>query len=115
MSRNNTFETDQLTDSAYYILVALITPRHGYAIMKYIEVLTEGQVIMGPATLYTLLKKMQDAGYIVLEEDEGERRKTYSVTDQGSKIIVREIERRLRMALHGQKALRVIKEVNGNE
>jgi len=114
VSRNNTFETDQLTDSAYYILVSLITPRHGYAIMKYIEVLTEGEVIIGPATLYTLLKKMQDAGYIVLQEDEEERRKTYSVTDQGSKIIIREIERRLRMALHGQKALRVIEEVNGN-
>lgn len=115
MSRNNTFEADQLTDSAYYILVALITPRHGYAIMKYIHVLTEGEVTIGPATLYTLLKKMQDADYIVLQEDEEERRKTYIVTDQGSKIIIREIERRLRMALHGQKALSVIKEVNFNE
>jgi len=115
VSRNNTFETDQLTDSAYYILVSLITPRHGYAIMKYIEVLTEGEVTIGPATLYTLLKRMQEAGYIVLREDDGERRKTYSVTEQGSEIIIREIKRRQRMALHGQKALSVIKEDNSDE
>jgi len=80
--------------------------------MKYIEELTEGEVTIGPATLYTLLKKMQDAGYIVLEEDEGERRKTYSVTDKGRKMIISEIERRSRMAVHGKKALSAVKEVN---
>lgn len=115
MSRNNSFETDQLTDSAYYILVSFLTPRHGYGVMKYIEELTESEVTIGPATLYTLLKKMQDAGYIVLEEDESERRKTYSVTDKGRKMIISEIERRLRMALHGKKALSAVMEVNENE
>lgn len=111
MSRNNSFETDQLTDSAYYILVSLLMPRHGYGVMKYIEELTEGEVRIGPATLYTLLKKMQDAGYIVLEEGEGERRKIYSVTDKGGEMIISEIERRSRMALHGKKVLSAIKEV----
>lgn len=115
MSRNYSFETDQLSDSAYYILVSLLTPRHGYGIMKHIAELTEGEVTIGPATLYTLLKKMQDVGYIVLEEEESERRKTYCVTDKGNKIILSEIERRLRMALHGKKAIREVKEVYSNE
>lgn len=51
MSKANTFETEQLTDPAYYILLSLLKAKHGYAIMKYVEDITEGQVIIGPATL----------------------------------------------------------------
>ena len=103
-------QTEQLTDSAYYILVALLSPKHGYAIMKYIEELTGGEIKIGPATLYTLIKKMQEADFIVLDEDEDERRKTYRVTEKGNAIVVTEIERRLRMAQHGQLALQSAKE-----
>ncbi|CAH1194281.1 hypothetical protein PAECIP111892_01536 [Paenibacillus auburnensis] len=81
---------EQLTDSAYYILLALFSPKHGYAIMKYIEELTDGEVKIGPATLYTLIKKMQKTNYILLNEDEDERR--------------------LRMARHGHAAIHTLKE-----
>ncbi|EMT51733.1 PadR family transcriptional regulator [Brevibacillus borstelensis] len=104
LSRNNTFATEQLTDSAYYILLSLLTPRHGYGIMKYVEELTEGEVTIGPATLYTLIKKMQEAGYIVLGEGEDERRKTYTATEKGRTIIEGEINRRSRMVDHGKAA-----------
>jgi DNA-binding PadR family transcriptional regulator len=57
-------------------------PGHGYMIMKYVEELTEGEFTVGPATLYTMIKKMQEAGYIALDKSEDERRKTYSVTPE---------------------------------
>lgn len=110
MSRNNSLQMDQLTDSAYYILLALLSPKHGYAIMKYIEELTSGEIKIGPATLYTLIKKLQETDFIVLNEDEDERRKTYHVTEKGRSIIASEIERRLRMAQHGNVALQSAKE-----
>ncbi|WP_310829276.1 PadR family transcriptional regulator [Paenibacillus pedocola] len=110
MSRNNSLQIEQLTDSAYYILLALYSPKHGYAIMKYIEELTDGEVKIGPATLYTLIKKMQKTNYILLNEDEDERRKTYQLTAKGEQIIAAEIERRLRMARHGHAAIQTAKE-----
>lgn len=106
MSRSSSYELEQLTDPAYYILISLLAPRHGYGIMKYISELTGDEVTVGPATLYTLLKKMQKAGYLVLNEDEDERRKTYSLTDKGRSMIKHEIERRSRMAEHGRTALK---------
>ncbi|MEK8126563.1 PadR family transcriptional regulator [Paenibacillus filicis] len=110
MSRNNSLQMDQLTDSAYYILLALLSPKHGYSIMKYIEELTDGEVKIGPATLYTLVKKMLDAGLIVMDEDEDPRRKTYRLTVKGKSVVTLEIERRFRMAQHGKLALQTEEE-----
>jgi len=105
VSRNNTLEMDQLTDSAYYILLSLFVPRHGYGIMSYIEELTGGEVAIGPATAYTLIKKLQDNGCIVLSDDNAqERRKTYSITEKGKALARKETERRRRMAEHGERA-----------
>lgn len=115
MSRANSLETEQLTDSAYYILLALLSPKHGYAIMKDIEELTDGEVKIGPATLYTLIKKMQKSDYIILNEDDDERRKTYQITAKGKLIISAEIQRRQRMAQHGNTALNMAKEELSHE
>ena len=111
LSRNNTLEKEQLTDAAYYILLALLAPRHGYSIMSYIESLTDGEFVIGPATAYTLIRKLQDSGCILLTEDEAtDRRKTYSITDKGKQLVIAEIERRQRMAEHGNLALLAAKE-----
>lgn len=82
MSRNNSLQEEQLTESGYYILLALLVPMHGYGISKYIEELTEKEVIIGPATLYTMLKKMQEQNYIELAGEEG-RRKIYKMALHG--------------------------------
>lgn len=115
MSRNDSMLTEQLTDSAYYILLSLLVPRHGYAIMKYIEELTEGEVTVGPATLYTLIKKLMKNGHIEAGSSDDERRKPYMVTIKGREIILNEIERRSRMAQQGLKAIESAKEENENE
>lgn len=105
MSKSNTFETEQLTDAAYYILLSLTTQRHGYAIMQYIEQLTEGLVTVGPATLYTLLKKMNGSGLIELREDSSDHKKQYEITNSGLLMLKNEVERRNKMAAHGVQVL----------
>jgi hypothetical protein len=61
--------TPPLTPAVFHILLALSTgERHGYAIMKQVEADSQGQVTMGPGTLYGSLKRMLDAG-LVQESD----------------------------------------------
>lgn len=108
LPRNNTIDMNQLTDSAYYIVAALLEARHGYSIMKYIEDITDGAVSIGPATLYTLIKKLQTAGLIELLIDGNDRRKTYQTTTKGKEVFKNEIERRRKMVTHGDMAFRGI-------
>ena len=49
---------EQLTDSVFYIMAAFIQPSHGYAVMSLIEEITNGTVVIGPASLYTIIKKL---------------------------------------------------------
>jgi len=116
VSRSSSFENEQLTDAAYYILLSLLVPRHGYGIMGYIERLTDGTLEIGPGTVYTLIKKLQDNACIVsMGEDDKDRRKTYVITEKGRTLVTSEIERRRRMAEHGQVALNESLEVDPNE
>lgn len=106
MSRNNTLESEQLTDSMYYILLSLIQVRHGYAIMKFIEDLTDREMVMGPGTLYTLLKKLTKAQWIVqVLEEQGDRTKAYQITMEGKEILKKELRRRKRMVELGEQVL----------
>ena len=92
MPKQDTFETEQLTDAAFYILLALIEPLHGYAIMKYIEQLTGVPGMIGPGTLYTLLKKMCANELITQTVEEG--KKSYVLTDKGRILLRHELTRR---------------------
>ena len=84
---------DALTDSTYLMMLALLRPQHGYAIMKEVSELTKGTVEIGPASMYTILKKLQKNHYIVLEETT-DRKKIYSITDLGKEILKKDIQRR---------------------
>ena len=60
-----------LTPAVFNILLALADgEKHGYAIMQEVETNTDGQVKMGPGTLYGSIKRMLASGMI---EESGER------------------------------------------
>jgi DNA-binding PadR family transcriptional regulator len=60
-----------LSPAVFHILLALSDgERHGYAIMQEVTRMTEGQLRMGPGTLYGTIKRMLAAGLI---EEAGER------------------------------------------
>jgi DNA-binding PadR family transcriptional regulator len=95
-----TTEYPPLTPAVFHILLALATTdRHGYDIMKRVELDSEGSVKMGPGTLYGSIKRMLSDGFI---EESGERpdpslddtrRKYYRITPFGKKLLSVEIER----------------------
>ncbi len=44
-----------LTEVTFYILLSLYTPKHGYAVMQFIEEITGGRLSQGAVTLYGAL------------------------------------------------------------
>ena len=105
MARKKSLDEDILTDSTYYILITLVKPIHGYGIMQKVKELSDGETIIGPASLYTIIKKLQNADLIVLLNKDEERRKTYGLTDKGKEVLKKDIQRRINMVEHGKRAL----------
>lgn len=102
MGRNSGYQSGDLVDTALHVLLALVHPRHGYAVMHFLEQESEGAITLGPASLYTTLKKLAVAG-LIKELEGDESRRTYHLTAKGHEVLVRNIERRrqlLAMADH---------------
>lgn len=94
MSRKDSIDAERLTDTTFYILSSLIEEKHGYLIMKNIEELTQGNVTIGPASLYTTLKKLLKAELIKLKLDEDRNRKKYILTKKGMEMLLKEVKRK---------------------
>jgi DNA-binding PadR family transcriptional regulator len=87
-----------LTPAVFHILLALAGgQRHGYAILKEVARQTDGQVRMGPGTLYGTLQRMMEQDLV--EEARGparpvdERRRYYQLTRAGRLALKAEVER----------------------
>jgi DNA-binding PadR family transcriptional regulator len=86
-----------LTPAVFYILLSVRDRnRHGYQILKDVQAGSMGKVRLGPATLYTTLKRLLDAG--VITEVEGQphddpRRRYYKVTQHGQHLLTEELKR----------------------
>jgi len=81
-----------LTESTYYILLALIEPLHGYGVMQKVETLSQGTVKIGPGTLYGAFQALEKEALIVKVGEE-ERRKSYTLTAKGRQVLKIQIER----------------------
>ena len=83
-----------LTQATYYILLSLTQPLHGYGIMQRVESMSEGEVKLGPGTLYCALSKLEKQGLIRKEGESGDdRRKQYSLANEGWQVIELEFKR----------------------
>lgn len=81
-----------MTETAFYIILSLTEPRHGYGIVKHVEEITDGRIRLGSGTVYGTLTKMQRDGIITVFADE-KRKKTYEITENGKVLIREEIKR----------------------
>src|SRR5665213_2601780 len=91
-----TFNTNPLTPAVFHILLALSTKeRHGYDIMKQVKESSNGNVSMGPGTLYGSLKRMMNDELVeeVASKDDSERRIYYRLTSKGKKALGHELKR----------------------
>ena len=53
-----------MTETTYYTLLAVIKPRHGYAIMQYVAALTQDRLLLGTGTLYTMVGRLTADGVV---------------------------------------------------
>lgn len=81
-----------MTETAFYILLSLTKPRHGYGIVKHVEEITAGRLVLGSGTVYGTLLKMQKDGVITVFADE-QRKTVYEITDAGKELMKAEIMR----------------------
>jgi DNA-binding PadR family transcriptional regulator len=89
-----------LTESTYYILLALVEPLHGYGVMQKVEHLSEGSVKIGPGTLYGAFQALEKEDLIVKVGEE-ERRKIYKLTSKGLEVLKLQISRLVIMVRSG--------------
>jgi len=88
-------EGHRLSPAMFEILLSLAGGmRHGYAIMQEVEERTEGDMRLGPATLYRSIKQLEQMGYIEASEEEGEpsdseRRRYYALQEPGRRAAER--------------------------
>ncbi len=88
-----------LTPVVLHILLALADEpqgKHGYAVAREVEELTDGQIRMGPGTLYGSIQRMLDAAIIEERHSRGgddERRRYYCITTLGRRVLGREVTR----------------------
>ena len=72
-----------LTESIYYILLALQEPMHGYGIMQKTSSMSKGRLVLSAGTLYGAISNLLEKGWISpcgeTPDSEG-RRKMYRIT-----------------------------------
>ncbi len=100
------------------ILAVLVeAPLHGYGIIKAVESRSRSGVLLDPANLYRVLRRMRRQGWIRLEGDgvedsgwlpprpSGPRRKMHGITPCGEAILAAELARLERLLQQVRAAL----------
>ena len=98
-------QMEAMTDNVFFILASLLTDKHGYLIMQSIEEVTGGSFVIGPASLYTNLKKLLKAGLIHEKPGEKSNQKVYGITAKGIEALQNEVKRKEQMVMLVKKAL----------
>jgi DNA-binding PadR family transcriptional regulator len=68
-------------------------PLHGYGLIKAVEVRSQSGVLLDPANLYRVLRRMRREGWI---EEAGQgtgRRRVYEITGFGRELLAAELDR----------------------
>jgi DNA-binding PadR family transcriptional regulator len=86
--------------AAFHILIAVADrERHGYAIMQDVSARTDGQLRIGPGTLYGSIKRLLHDGLIEELDERPDpdkddvRRRYYRITPLGRRVAIEETAR----------------------
>jgi DNA-binding PadR family transcriptional regulator len=89
-----------LTPAMFHVLLALAgDDLHGYAILKEVELRTEGKVKLSTGTLYGIIKRLLADGLVTelrsrpAQAQDDERRRYYRLTNAGRQVATTEAER----------------------
>ena len=96
---NDILSNPPLREPTFLLLLSLSPgPRHGYAILKEVDSLSEGRVKLSTGTLYGAIERLLDQGWIRRVDDPipnvtNRKRKAYDITELGRKALNAEIAR----------------------
>ena len=82
-----------LTETSFFIILSLATaPKHGYAIIKEVETMSEKRVVLATGTLYSALRRMLEDGWIERVKDINpeagiRERKLYQLSHLGRRLL----------------------------
>ncbi|MBO5187758.1 MAG: helix-turn-helix transcriptional regulator [Alistipes sp.] len=96
--------TNALTEAVFYILLALVEPKHGYGIMQQTALLSRGRLTLSAGTLYGALATLQEKGWIEPLPEEG-RKKEYRITQAGRSVLEQELARLNELVENGNRIL----------
>jgi len=94
-------ESLPLTEPVLLILLSLAEhPRHGYSILKDVEEVSDGRVMLSTGTLYGALRRLLDDGWIERfnEDDTTRGRQAYRLTPSGRRNLHHEVSRMKQLA-----------------
>lgn len=89
-------DTRPLSEPVMLILTSLATePKHGYALLKDVEELSNGRVQLSTGTLYGAIRRLLDDGWIERyeQEDTSRDKQAYRLTAKGRTRLHSEIAR----------------------
>lgn len=97
-------KTQPLSESVFYILLAMRKPNHGYGIIQEIKELTNGRINMGAGTLYGAIQTIESKNWIKVhsEETDSRKKKEYELTDDGRKAFNEEVNRLKELLKHSE-------------
>ena len=88
-----------LSETTFFLLLSLASgPKHGYAIMKEVESVSEGRVAFSTGTLYGAIKRLLEYDWIERTDDPeadttSRERKAYALTKLGRRILAADVAR----------------------
>jgi DNA-binding PadR family transcriptional regulator len=104
-----------MQEPTFLILTALAAePTHGYGVIRAVEQLSQGEVVLRPGTLYGALDRLTEQGLVEVDHEEavdGRLRRYYRLTESGAAALAAQVQRlrcnadaaavRLRLAFGG--------------
>ena len=107
--RHVAIQDKPLTEPVLLILTSLAAhPRHGYALIQDIELLSGGRVRMSTGTLFGALRRLLEDGWIERfeQEDTTRQKQAYRLTSAGVRQLQIELERMKQLTRAGFARLR---------
>ncbi|MBB2948348.1 DNA-binding PadR family transcriptional regulator [Actinoplanes lutulentus] len=99
-----------MQEPTFLILTALAEePSHGYGVIRSVQTLSQGEVVLRPGTLYGALDRLSEQGLVEVDREEtvdGRLRRYYRLTSDGAAALSTQVERLRRNAAAAEAGLR---------
>jgi DNA-binding PadR family transcriptional regulator len=101
---------DDMREPTFLVLAALADgAKHGYALIREVNVISDGRVTLRAGTLYAALDRLAGEGLVRQSGEEvvdGRLRRYYDLTDAGAEVLAAQATRLRRNAAEADRRLR---------